>query len=201
MPAQKDNSTIRLKVALRRNLLKEIEKPVVMETHGGFGKIFTRCYSEIASGVVFEKDQAKASFLAKQRPTWAVYECDCLVALAGGVGSHLPINFIDLDPYGEPWPVLDAFLESERPFPDRLAIAVNDGLRQSLKMNGGWHVGSMESVVQKYGNDVLYDQYLNICKELLKEKAAQAGYHLRRWAGYYCGHADQMTHYAAVLEK
>ena len=198
---QKDNSTLRLKTQLRRNALEEIEAPVVMETHGGFGSIFLRCYFGIRNGIVFEKKPDKTAVLAKQRPTWAVYECDCETALRSGIGAHLDINFLDLDPYGEPWPILDAHFGSSRPFPHRLAVVVNDGLRQGLKMNGAWNVGSMAGVVSKYGNNALYKNYLEICQELMQEKAGQVGYTLTRWAGYYCGHADQMTHYAAILEK
>ena len=36
---------------------------------------------------------------------------------------------------------------------------------------------------------------------MLKDKAARAGYTLRRWTAYYCGHAQTMSHYAAVLGK
>lgn len=195
---QKDNSTIKHKALLRRNLLAEIADPVVMETHGGAGMLFLRCYSHIRHGVVFETKPDKTAILARQRPSWSVYECDCVTALKAGAGAHLPVNFFDLDPYGEPWPVLDAIFESERPWPVRIGIVVNDGMRQKLRI-GAWDVGSMAGMVAKYGNK-LDGIYLDVCRELLSDKAAQRGYRLIRWAGYYCGHADQMTHYAAVLE-
>lgn len=172
-----------------------------METHGGYGAIWQRCYSDIADGVVFEKDPDKTRILGIQRPTWAVYECDCVAALSDGVGGHLPVNFVDIDPYGEPWPVIDAFFQSERPFPSTMGIVVNDGLRHKLKTGSGWNAGSMESVVSNYGNNALYPNYLEICQELLKEKASQRGYTLTRWAGYYTGHADAMTHYAALFTR
>lgn len=198
---QKDNSTLRLKALLRTKLLAEIKNPIVMETHGGYGGIWAKCYFGVEDGVVMEKDPDKAAALAKQRPTWAVYECDCVNALRAGVGSHLSVNFLDLDPYGEPWPVVDAFFQSERQFPPILAIAVNDGLRQKVKINGGWDVRSLADVVERYGSATLYKKYLDVCQEMVKEKAGQRGYTLTRWAGYYCGHADQMTHYAAILKR
>ena len=196
----KDNSTLSLKASLRRNLLAEIGEPVVMETHGGFGHIYDACYRDIERGVVFEKDAQKIAFLARQRPTWAVYECDCVVALMGGVGGHLPINVLDLDPYGEPWPVLDAFLAgfAER-LPERWGIAVNDGLRQKVQINGGWDVASLLEVVQEYGAAQLYRRYLEVCREMLAKKVSTVGYTVDKWAGYYCGHGDNMTHYGAVL--
>lgn len=198
---KKDNSTLSLKASLRRNLLREIDSPVVLETHGGVGAIYARCYQSVAEGVVFETDASKAEYLARQRPAWAVYEADCVQALADGIGNHLPINFVDIDPYGEPWPVIDAFLFSDRDFPSSLAIAVNDGLRQKLKISGGWDVYSMGAMVAKYGAAHISAHYLEICRELLTNKAAQRIATLRRWAGYYCGHTDQMTHYAAIFER
>ena len=194
---QRDNSTLALKISLRRNLLKEIESPVVMETHGGNGVLWRRCYDSVPDGVVFEKDAKKADILGKQRPCWAVYEADCISAISDGVGGHLDINFVDFDPYGEPWPAIDAFFESERPRPDRLAVVVNDGLRGTLKI-GAWSVKSMTEAVERYGNSIYHD-YLKICQELLQQKAAQRGYKLTRWAGYYCGHAKEITHYGAVF--
>lgn len=172
-----------------------------METHGGYGAIWWQCYQNIDDGIVFEKDPAKSATLAMYRPTWAVYECDSETAIAAGAGAHLPVNFLDCDPYGEPWPVIDAFFQSERPFPPTLAVVVNDGLRQKLKMNGGWNVASLERVVSKYGNAVLYKNYLEICQEMLQEKASQRGYTLTRWAGYYCGYMDQMTHYCGLFTR
>lgn len=198
---KKDNSTLSLKVSLRRNALREIENPIVLETHAGYGSIWSRCYADVPDGTAIEKDEKKAEFLAKQRPAWAVYEADCVMALQGGAGSHLPINFIDCDPYGDPWLVIDAFLKSDREFPDLLAIVVNDGLRQKVKMNGGWDVHSLQGMVSRYGATSMYAKYLAVCRELLQEKAGQRNYALTRWAGYYCGHADQMTHYAAIFQK
>lgn len=183
------------------NALKEIADPVVMETHGGKGRIFWRCYAHIQRGIVFEAKPEKTEVLAKQRPVWAVYEGDCVKAIAAGVGAWLPVNFIDVDPYGEPWPVIDAIFSGKQNLQDRVAVVVNDGLRQELQMNGGWDVASMQGVVSRYGSGATFDNYLQICKELMQEKTAQLGYKLRRWTGYYCGHAGQMTHYAAVLER
>lgn len=170
-----------------------------METHAGAGHLFMSCYQHITHGVAFEMDPDKTAILARQRPTWAVYECDCVPALRAGVGGHLPVNFFDLDPYGEPWPALDALFESARPWPARIGVVVTDGLPPKIRI-GAWNVSSMAGMVARYGNK-LADVYLDVCRELLSEKAAQRNYRLVRWAGYYCGSAKRMAHYAAVLEK
>lgn len=197
---QKDNSTFKQKRLLRLQMLKHVDAPVIMETHGGKGALFKACYSDVAAGVVLEKDRGKVEILARQRPTWAVYEVtDSAKAIAGGAGNHLPVNVLDVDPYGDPWPTIEAFFSSERERPDKVFVVVNDGLKSKVNI-GAWDVGTLAPMVQKYGNN-LSPIYLEVCKELMAEKAAQAGYGLSRWVGYYCGHARQMTHYLAILER
>lgn len=189
---------------MRRSLLSELtDPPVVLETHGGWGHVYSKLYHRLPRGVVFEKDPDKAAALARQRPTWAVYEAECETAIAAGAVDDWPFTFIDLDPYGEPWSAMDAlFSRHDRDWPAALAIAVNDGLRQgSINRLVGWKISSIASAVERYGNAGLYANYLDVCQELLAEKAGQVGYTLARWTGYYCGHADQMTHYAAVLKR
>lgn len=199
---KKDNSTFERKAALRARALMYLKvPPVVMETHGGFGKIFQRCYRHLPQGIVFESDETKSAALAGQRPTWAVYECACEPALAAGVGSHLEVNFLDLDPYGEPWEAVTNYFGSKRPFASRMIVVVNDGLRQKLRMQGGWVVKSMQHIVRKEGNGWLYKNYLEISRDLLAEKAARQGYKLSLWNGYYTGAGQSMTHYAAVLDR
>lgn len=197
---QKDNSTFSLKKMLRQKLLKQAAAPVILETHGGNGRLFDACYQGIESGVVFEKDPQKVSRLAQQRPAWAVYEADCVQSIKAGAGAHLPVNFLDLDPYGECWPVLSAWFESDRPRTSPFYLVVNCGLRQKLRIGGAWNTGSMAEMVIKHGND-LHGKYLDICEELVKIKAAQVGYTLSRFGGYYCGHLKQMTHFFAILEQ
>lgn len=198
---KKDNSTLRLKASLRRKALQLVKTPVVLETHAGYGAIYLECYTAVPTGIAIEKNEKKAEHLAEQRPTWCVYEADSVKALAGGLVNHMEINFVDIDPYGEPWPVLDALLDNWQSAPDVWVLVVNDGLRQKLKMSGGWNVGSLGKVVQKYGSAAMYKNYLEICQELVTEKAGKVGFNLSRWLGYYCGHAEQMTHYAALLTR
>lgn len=200
MKKGKDNSTFRLKGSLRKKALKYLDTPIIMETHGGAGKLFDACYGNVEVGIVFEKDPKKIKLLGLQRPTWRVYETDCESAIASGIGNDLPINLLDVDPYGDPWPVIDAFFESERNWSPLLCVAVNDGQLIAGKIGGFWNLRSFQDVVGKYGND-LYSIYLEVCQEMLKGKASEAGYSLTRFAGYYCGFKKQMTHYLGVLER
>ena len=71
--------------------------------------MFGACYDGVESGIVFEKNPQKTKLLGLQRPTWRVYEADCEVAINAGVGNDLPVNLLDVDPYGDPWPVIEAF--------------------------------------------------------------------------------------------
>lgn len=195
---KKDNSTSSSKIKFRRLALELQPSPVVLETHGGYGRMYSACYGQISQGVVFESDDRKAGALAQQRPTWAVYQADSEMALRSGAGAHLPVNLVDIDPYGDPWPFIDAFLESKRPKVDTLCIVVNDGLRQTIQMGGAWHVGTLKAIVLEWGN-ALYDRYLEVCRELMKQKAAANGYHLQRFWGRYVN--PRMTHYLALLAR
>jgi hypothetical protein len=178
-----------------------ISSPVVMETHGGYGEVYRRCYSGFESGIVFEKDPAKSSVLARQRPTWRVYECDCRKALESGIGADLLVNVLDCDPYGNPWEILDAFFSHERERVPVLLVVVNDGTRQLLKANGAWKVKAFEGMLGRFENNSFYSEYLTVCRALMEEKAAKAGYAVDRFLGYYCGWAKNMTHYAAFLKS
>ncbi len=197
---RKSNTTFKEKAALCRTMMRRVKEPVIMETHGGLGRLWKACYRSVKEGVVFEKHPVRADWLALQRPTWAVYEADCVRALTSGVGAHLTINILDLDPWGDPWPAILAFFGSERPRADTLWVVVNDGLRQKVRMGGAWNVGTLQPMVARYGN-ALHGKYLEVCREMMEEKAATAGYSLISWAGYYCGHAKQMTHYLAELKR
>lgn len=201
MAKQLDNPTFTQKRALRLSMLREVSDPVVMETHGGIGKLFASCYSTFKRGVVFEIDQAKADVLATQRPTWSVYRADCVRSLEADAGAHLPVNFLDLDPYGSPWNILSAFFHSRRPFPERLALVVNDGMRQKARIGGAWTSEILHGVCAKYGNARIHKNYKEICAEIFGEMIAPLGYSIAGWTAYYTGaHAD-MTHWAAVLAR
>lgn len=173
----------------------------MLEAYGGFGSLFPHCYAGIRDGIVFEKQPAKTEALAKQRPTWCVYEADCIRALRANAGAHLPVNFADFDPYGECWPALQAFFQSDRPRTERVILTVNDGLRRELKLKSGWHHESMRPWVERFGNDHCYKHYEDICELSVSLLAKSRGYEVSRWTSYYCGAAENMTHFAAVLEK
>ena len=196
----RDNSTLTNKTQLRRSLLAEIDDPVILEPYGGKGIIWWHCYQDVMQGTVIEKQEDKADVLARQRPTWAVFCGDALAVLQSGVCRRLTYNYVDIDPYGEPWATIDLVLGGAVPLARRVGVVVHDGLRSNLRMNTAWKVAAMQWAVQQWGNERVHDNYIAICQQMLEKKAEQAGYRLLRWAGYYCGSNNTMTHYAAVLE-
>ena len=198
---KKDNSTLRSKISLRKKLLKEIDAPIIMETHGGIGVLFNACYRDIKHGVVFEKDPVKVVSLAEQRPTWLVYEADCVRAIAGGVGEHLPINFFDLDPYGSPWEAVATIFDHWKYLPPKFALAIIDGQRQKVRAKGSWMIKQLQAFVSVYGNDQIFVNYKEVCEELFAALAAARGFAIKRWTAYYCGHIKNMTHFGAILER
>jgi len=199
--AKKDNKGIIQKVRLRQLVLNEIQNPVVMETNAGFGHIFTECYQGIPVGVAFETDMEKCNALVMQRPSWAVYQNRCEPALESGCGFHVPVNFVDVDPYGDPWPIIDALLCNASKLPDRWGLAVNDGLKRYLMMGRGWKSASVGQWVAKVGNDHAHGQYLEIVRVMLTEKLAALGMEIKLWNIHSAGHGGQMTHYGAVIER
>jgi hypothetical protein len=200
---QKDNSALTAKVNLRRQALTQLgtATPVICETNGGFGELFKACYLDVQDGIVFETSAEKSEALAKQRPTWAVYEADCIAALKAKVGSHLMVNFLDCDPYGDCIPIYRAFFSSRRPRAKRLVVVLHDGLRKTVRFNRAWSVESLQSVVQKYGNGELFRRYLDIAKELLCEAAEGQKYKLKASNGFYNGIFQDTTHLACAFEK
>jgi hypothetical protein len=179
--------------------LLAVEQPFVLETHGGRGEIWKRLYSGFR-GAVIEKDPERVEFLARQRPTWAVYEGKAEAMVGAGLFRRFQVDVLDVDPYGEPWPVIEGFFRTkQRKLAPRMVMAVNDGLRQNARVKGAWKVGSTKAAAKKYGNDKVRENYLEICREKVCEIAGAAGYSLAWWHGYYTGNLDDMTHYGALL--
>jgi len=198
-----DNSTLRFKIQLRRRMLAARDPaiaPCILETHGGWGRVFDAVYADVPDGVVFEKNECKAEQLARQRPTWQVYACDCEPPLAAGMECGLVFNVLDVDPYGSPFPVIAAALSNPKTLDGRIDLVVNDGLRNNVRMGGAWPVACLEDIVRDFGNN-LYANYLQAAKEKVRRIAADSGYRLTDWYGYHCGNRGDMTHYWATLVR
>lgn len=193
-----DNSTLTEKVKLRQRVLARCLAPDVLETHGGYGRIFERTWYKARGGLVLEKDADKAEHLARQRPTWSVYHGDCERALSAGLARSTPFDVIDLDPYGQPFEVLGALALPGRTFPDVWHLVVNDGNRQKVQRGGAWHMETLAGAVRRHGAN-LYGIYLEVARECVEEFADKIGFELAGWTGYYAGKNDMMTHYWAML--
>lgn len=197
----KDNSTFTAKVRLRRAVLAAAApNPIVLETHGGWGRIFDRTWFKAGGGLVMEKLEDKAEALAFQRPTWRVYQCDSLKALQAGAARDMRFDIVDLDPYGSPMEYLDALASTGRQWPDRWHLVVNDGLRQMVGRGGSWKTRALQRMVQRWGNN-LYPVYLEVARELVCEFGDRIGYRVAGWHGYYTGAGERMTHYWAAMER
>ena len=202
MRVRKENSAFQLKASLRLQARRLLSVPLTMlETHGGMGHLWRSVFPDVERGLVLENDARKAEHLAAQRPTWSVYEGDTPKALAAGAGFHLCFNFIDADPFGDPWPTLEAIFKPERPLATRLVVTVNDGLHRKLRVQGAWSIRSMAPVVAYWGNHNLHTRYLEICRWNFDRITARCGYAVQQWTAYHCGEAGCLTHYAALLER
>lgn len=199
---QVDNGTYQEKLMLRQTALRALggATPVVMETHGGIGDLGATLYKDVVDGVVFEKESDRTLVLAHQRPSWAVYEGDCVNAIRLGAGAHLTVNLLDVDPYGDPWPAIQAFFGSTRPFAPRMVVVVNDGLRQKVRGGGAWDSSTLAPVVEIWGNN-LWGRYLEACEWLMKQAADKAGYQVDLFEGYYTGVEKKLTHTLSILSQ
>lgn len=171
MSKKHDNLTLSAKVMLRQTALLMLgDDPVIVETHGGRGDIWSAVYRDFPTGAVFEKDPGKADILAMQRPTWAVYESDVEIALAAGAARHLTVDLLDVDPYGAAWPTLQAFFGSTRPLAQRMVVVINDGLRFTAC---GGAAEILAPFAARYGNHNIWYVYPDkIAPELLATAAA-----------------------------
>lgn len=198
-----DNLTLSAKVMLRQTALRALgDEPVILETHGGRGDIWSAVYHDAPPGVVFEKDPEKADLLAVQRPAWAVYEADVEIALAAGAARHMAFNYVDVDPYGAAWPALRAFFGSERPLAPRMVVVVNDGLRFAACGGAAWRNEILAPFAARYGNHNVWRAYPDlIAPELLGEAAALGGYRVAHYDAYVTGVIGKMVHILAILER
>ena len=196
--ASLDNKTYLEKSRLRKQMLSKLDDmPVILETHGGKGDLFRRCYADVETGLVFETDPAKAEKLVYQRPNWAVYETDCVWGLENGVGSHLKVNFVDADPYGQAWHVLEAFFNSQRPRAEQVIVVVHDGVRASLQRFGSLNMDIFAPIVEQIGELNLHRKYLDVCEQLLDDVVSTAGYVVAGFGGFYSKRDKNQTHFFA----
>jgi hypothetical protein len=196
---KKQNAGFDEKQRLRRIVLGGWQPSRVIETHGGEGRIHRAFYASAEEGCAFEVREDLAARMAAARPSWFVYCAKAEAALAAGAGASLPVEVIDLDPYGQPWPALEAFFTSEREFADELRVVVNDGLR--LKLRLGSPPPSMAAAAERWGAHALNRDYLAVARWNLERLAGMAGYEVARFTGFHGGFGQQMTHYGAVLTR
>lgn len=199
---QKDNSTGEQKTRLRRSILATFKDraPVVLETHGGFGRVYEKTWYRADRGVVIEKDAIKCEHLAMQRPTWAVYQGDCIEAIGAGLAQRTAFDIIDVDPYGAPFDIFDALCRPTRRFPDLWHLVVNDGMRQGAQRGVSWQVDALKPIVARRGNNI-FRVYKEVAREIVEMYLARIGFKVTGWYAYYTGHADLMTHYWARCER
>lgn len=195
-----DNQHLGLKVSLRERCIAEadIQTLIVCETHGGFGKLGQLCYGEATLGMVVEKDAARASALARQRPTWRVYCADSAEVFAEGLGAEIAFTVLDCDPYGQCWPTLTGFFQSSRRVAEHLAVIATDGARQKMRL-GGFDMRGWEPWQDRFGPN-LWDVYLLCCRERFTGLVVQAGYTVTWWHGQY-SRTGQQTYFAAALRR
>lgn len=195
-----DNKTLSDKLRIRRRVLDRLTAPpVVLETHGGFGRIYERTWYRARTGVVIEKDPVKVAHLCHQRPTWAVYQGNSEAVLRAGLAKSIAFDVIDLDPYGQPFTILDALTMPGRTFPNEWHLVVNDGGRNLMKRGLSWKLPMFRSAEKRFGQSGMHKHYLDAALMLVQEFGEKIGYDVTHWHGKNIS-AD-ISHYWAVLKR
>ncbi len=205
--ARHDNLSFKQKAMLRQSAVQHLRalgiEPVVLEGYGGWGMLYDACYADVAAGCVFEKEPAKTIALAAQRPTWAVYEADSPAALSLGAGSHLCYTLADFDPYGDPYPAIQAFFSSPRPFANTMMLVVMDGLRWKTRSASGWQSATLAPLLEEglFGNHELWDKYEQVAEALCIRSVGPAGYRVVTFSAYSAGTGQKLCHWIAKLVR
>jgi len=103
----KDNSSLYLKVLLRRSFLNlgAVEKNVALDLFSGKGEIASRAYAEFKELHLVEKDSRqikglKEKFLNSERAR--IWQMDNLKFLHKKLSGFSELNLVDFDAYGSP---------------------------------------------------------------------------------------------------
>lgn len=144
---------------------------------------------------MFERQIVKCRQLARSRPNWRVYGGDNVPAIRAGAGADLPVNVLDVDPYSDPWPALEAWFGSERVRPPEVVVIVTDGNAHSLHRGKAWTLAGGRAQAWDAGG------YLAMARHQLGMLAEPHGYEMTEWAGYACGTFNRLRHYAARLSS
>lgn len=202
-----DNLTFQQKVMLRQTAVAHLRElgvePVVLEAYGGWGALYDACYYDIPDGCVLESDPAKSVALAIQRPAWAVYEADTPVALSLGAGDHLRYTLADFDPYGDPYPAIQAFFSSRRPFAETMMLVVMDGLKWKTRSASGWQTETLAPLLQEglFSNHDLWGNYEQVAEALCLRSVEPAGYRVTAFHAYSAGVGQKLCHWIARLSR
>ena len=82
-------------------------------------------------------------------------------------------------------------------------LVVHDGMRNRLQVYGAADMPVYQSVVEHFGDQYIYRNYLEVCEILTQEIVEIAGYKLESFGGFYQRHdgSKDQTHFFAELTQ
>lgn len=200
------NSSLPEKVRLRSAALAALpDPPIILETHAGEGAIFLQCYSHIRRGWAFEKEGDLVEHATRQREGWFCYKGEAEKILAEA-DDYFNANFIDIDPYGSPWPTFEALFLPGRLNHPTIMLCVHDGSRRFLSLGGSgandqrWRKGILADLAKEFG-DSAWRRYGDLAMVGLSRLIKPCGYTIDQWAYSNTGHDNHSTHYWATLKR
>lgn len=176
MPGQKDNTETHHKLAVRRRAAETLgEGDFILEAFAGSGEMYSALWHRWA-GFTMDKDLAKVTRAAKQRKRWGCYQGDTLRALEAGWLENIEFKLVDFDPYGEPWPALQAYFAGHLAFHSPWVAVCTDGywsqrnLASKSRCLFGYGGGRFSGMSDR--------AYIEICHDFVRSLASRYGQEL-----------------------
>lgn len=183
-------------MAIRR--LAEAAAPPgpVLETHGGTGWLASTVYAG-RTGIGIELNQRKAAARARILPAWWSIVGDSASVLRSGALRWFAPAIIDVDPYGDPWPALEAAAAGVS-VPPAVVLAVTDGLPRALQIRD-YRVPSLRADIAAHGLDYVREYYEEICRRRIQRLFP--AYTIDRWVYAESGKGRGLALYAARITQ
>jgi hypothetical protein len=188
---QEDNSSIELKVFLRKRYLALIPNPEVLDLFCGLGEMYRRVYGP--AGVPYlGVDHAKV-----HDPALCVVDDNMRFVRSTDISQY---NYFDLDHYGCPW--LLFYLICKRYRGDRMVVVMTDGapLRMSMSSSVPRIIRAIEGIPANMRVPLMKRFYVDVFCTMLKDVEARYGFRATK-AEYIFNPRASVCYWGILLER
>ncbi len=186
-----DNSSLKLKAALRKRYLSFLENPAVLDLFCGNGEMYRRVYAPL--GVRYlGVDNTKI-----HDPSLCILEDNVRFVYNADISEY---NFFDLDAYGCPWKLLYLICRKHRG--RIIACAITDGMLLSTRVGGklSRFVSAVEGIPPKMRIPQVFRFYHDIFLSMLLDLERRYGWKTIR-ADYAENRRGSVCYWGILLER